>query len=286
MAAGAPSPPSARAMRARAEADLDRAAATCARDRATQRQREKKARRDKAGRAAAAKGGTPRILLGARARAGARRAARASVIRPPSRLTGHSEALDAARRQVEVLTPLRHRSAALRSARRPHLLRLRCGDARARRAAAVRSAVADRDRAASGSRLPAPNGSGKTTLLLAHGPAGTLAGHGDAGGRRARHARPACRVCSTPRATCRQLRRRHPGYDGGAGACRRSPASPSATAMRGERADTLSGGERLRAGLAIVTGRTDAAAAAHPRRADQPSRHRCDRSAGSGAKRL
>lgn len=94
------------ALRAQAEAALDRSRRDlAARERATQRQSEKKARRDKAGRAAAAKGGLPRILLGARARQAEESSARERHI-ARRQIDGAQEALTAARQHVEVLTPL------------------------------------------------------------------------------------------------------------------------------------------------------------------------------------
>ena len=66
----------------------------------------------------------------------------------------------------------------------------------------------------------------------------------------------------------------------------RSPASCSAPMPPCRRVSSLSGGQLLRAGLACVLGGADAAAAADPRRADQPSRHRLDRGGRSRPARL
>ncbi|MET0587234.1 MAG: ATP-binding cassette domain-containing protein, partial [Novosphingobium sp.] len=95
------------AMRERADADLDRAERDLRQQSAAaQRQREKKARRDKAGRANAAKGGTPRILLGAMAERAENSGARDNVL--AERVLDEARGtLDQARRQVEIVTPLR-----------------------------------------------------------------------------------------------------------------------------------------------------------------------------------
>jgi len=94
------------AQRMQAEEALDRSRRDLAqRERDVQRQSEKKARRDKAGRATAAKGGLPRILLGARARQAEESGARDRHI--ARRQTAEAEgAVADARRRVEVLTPL------------------------------------------------------------------------------------------------------------------------------------------------------------------------------------
>jgi len=95
------------ARRERAEADLDRASRGVRQQAlAVQRQAERKARRDKAGRAYAASGSAPRILLGAQAQRAENSGGRDS--RLAERLTDNAEStLEAARRQVEVVIPLR-----------------------------------------------------------------------------------------------------------------------------------------------------------------------------------
>jgi ATPase subunit of ABC transporter with duplicated ATPase domains len=95
------------AMQSRAEADLDRAARDLRQQRrAAQQQAERKARRDKAGRAKAAKGDLPRIVLGAMAERAEHSGAQGTRI--AGRLMEDAEStLDGARRQVEVVTPLR-----------------------------------------------------------------------------------------------------------------------------------------------------------------------------------
>jgi len=94
------------AARIRAEADLSRAAdALRHAERAIQAAKEKKARRDRAGRASQAKGGAPRIMLGAAKQRAENSGAREGRI--AERMIGeHVDALEDARRHVEVLTPL------------------------------------------------------------------------------------------------------------------------------------------------------------------------------------
>ena len=95
------------AARARAEADLDRASdALRNTERAVQKAKEKKARRDKAGRAARAEGGQSRMFLDAEKQRSENSGARES--RLADRLVGdRADALAEARARVEVLTPLK-----------------------------------------------------------------------------------------------------------------------------------------------------------------------------------
>jgi ATPase subunit of ABC transporter with duplicated ATPase domains len=92
--------------RARAEADLERAAdALRNAERSVQKAKEKKAHRDKAGRAYGASGSQAAILLGAQKQRAEDSGGRESRI--AERLIGdRSEALAAARARVEILTPL------------------------------------------------------------------------------------------------------------------------------------------------------------------------------------
>jgi ATPase subunit of ABC transporter with duplicated ATPase domains len=94
------------AARARAEADLSRASdALRDSERAAQKAREKKARRDKAGRAFHASGGQARILMDAQKQRAENSGARERHL--AARLIGErSEALEEARTRVEILTPL------------------------------------------------------------------------------------------------------------------------------------------------------------------------------------
>jgi ATPase subunit of ABC transporter with duplicated ATPase domains len=94
------------AARARAAADLDRASdALRNAERAVQKSREKKARRDKAGRAYRASGSQGKLLLDAEKQRAENSAAREGHI--AERLIGdRAEALEEARARVEILTPL------------------------------------------------------------------------------------------------------------------------------------------------------------------------------------
>ncbi len=92
--------------RARAASELERSdSALREAQRVLQRQREAKERRDKAGRAFAAKGSEPRILLGGRAERAQNSGGRAR--RVGDRLLSEAvEKVEAARTKVEILTPL------------------------------------------------------------------------------------------------------------------------------------------------------------------------------------
>jgi len=94
------------AARIRAKAELRRAAdALHSAEHAVQKAKEKKARRDKAGRASNAKGGAPRIMLGGMKQRAESSGARESHL--ADRMIGDRvEALDDARGRIEVLTPL------------------------------------------------------------------------------------------------------------------------------------------------------------------------------------
>ncbi|MDB5584024.1 MAG: transporter, partial [Bradyrhizobium sp.] len=94
------------AARVRAEAELGRASdALRSAERAAQEAVEKKARRDKAGRAARAKGGAPRIMLNALKQQAENSGAREGHI--ADRLIGdRAVVLEQARARVEILTPL------------------------------------------------------------------------------------------------------------------------------------------------------------------------------------
>ena len=94
------------AARARAEADLTRASdALRNAERAVQKAREKKARRDKAGRAWRAKGGEPRLSLDAAQQRAENSGAREGHI-ADRRIDDRADALEQARARVDVLTPL------------------------------------------------------------------------------------------------------------------------------------------------------------------------------------
>ncbi len=92
---------------ARAESALDKAGQALRQEkRAAQERTERQARRDKAGRAAAARGGAPKIILGGLKRKAEESAGRGRLL--GERQIGEAEtALAEARGQVEVLTPMR-----------------------------------------------------------------------------------------------------------------------------------------------------------------------------------
>jgi ATPase subunit of ABC transporter with duplicated ATPase domains len=241
------------AMREQADAALDRADRERGQlARAVQKQTEKKARRDKAGRAKAAKGGEPRIVLGARAERAENTGARDN--RLAERLLGEADsALEESRRQVEIVTPLR---VELPSARLPANRTLLRFD----------QVVLERG----GRRLLGPlsftitgpervvvsgaNGSGKTSLLrLALGnltPTGGIVSRADGAlamlDQHVALLDPALDLVSN-------MRVHHPALT-----ARQAHEVLARFAFRNRDAlrpaATLSGGERLRAGLAIATG--------------------------------
>ncbi|MCW2396117.1 MULTISPECIES: ABC-F family ATP-binding cassette domain-containing protein [unclassified Sphingobium] len=152
------------AMRARAEDELDRTQRTLARQqRDAQAQAERKARRDKAGRTARARGDQPRILLGKRAEQAEQSGARERH-QAERQIGAASQSLEAARAQVEVLTPLQIN---LPSAGLPHNRTvLRFEDVLLARGGRrlfgpLSFAMTGPERVA----ITGPNGSGKTSLL-------------------------------------------------------------------------------------------------------------------------
>jgi ATPase subunit of ABC transporter with duplicated ATPase domains len=239
------------AARTRATAELDSATgALRSAERAVQSAREKKARRDKAGRASHAKGGAPKIMLGAMKQRAENSGAREGRI--GGRLIGErSDALDDARARVEVLTPLSielprtglpvsrdlvgFADVVMRYGRH-HLFGPLSFDIHGPERVAVRGA----------------NGAGKTTLLrLIMGQlqpaAGTVLRLTDRIAVLDQHVgllEPAATILDN-------LRRLNPELsDNDARAALARFAFRNTTALR--IADTLSGGERLRAGLACV----------------------------------
>ena len=245
------------AARERATAELERAAGELKMaEREAQAAREKQDRRDKGGRAVRAKGDAPKMLLDARAeRAEATRARGGDVA---ARLTGAGrEALEAARARVEVETPLHIdlpqtglppgrdllalRDVVMRRGAR-HLFGPLALDVRGPERIAVRGA----------------NGSGKTTLLRLI--AGEIAP--DAGEVRRLTERVAIldqhvSLLAPDESVLENLRRLNPDLSENA-----ARAALARFAFRGEAAlqaaGTLSGGERLRAGMACVFARAEA----------------------------
>ena len=135
------------AARARAAADLERAGdALRNAETQVQKAKEKKAQRDKAGRAYGASGSQAAILLGGQKQRAENSGARESRI--AERLIGEAQRrIEEARARVEVLTPLDDRVAGNRLAARPPAARLQgCRDG-AWRAPAVRPTVIRNPRA-------------------------------------------------------------------------------------------------------------------------------------------
>ena len=242
--------------RARAAAELERAGAQLreARDTA-QLQREDKERRDRAGRAVASKGSEPKILLGARAERAEKTGARTRAI--GERLIGDAAArTKTARARVEVLAPLT-------------ITLPPCGLPSGAEVLALEGVVADPGGGPLGPwtlaitgpervAIGGPNGAGKTTLLkVAAGALRPVAGQ-------VRRAEGGVALLDQhvglldPRASIlANVRRLNPGL-----AERDAYAVCARFAFRNREAerqvDTLSGGERLRAGLAGLLGRPQA----------------------------
>ncbi|HWJ70287.1 MAG TPA: ATP-binding cassette domain-containing protein [Sphingobium sp.] len=221
------------------------------RERTTQRQSERKARRDKAGRAAAAGGGLPRILLGARARQAEESGARDRHI-ARRQIDEAQDAVAAARQQVEVLTPLSFDLPPSGLPANRTLLRLDAVtlERGGRRLFGPLSLTVSGPRRIA---IAGPNGSGKTSLLAIA--AGTLAPTTGA----VQRAEGAIAMLDQGVALLRPdrdlveaMRARHPGMTEG-----QAHAALARFAFRNrdarKLAGVLSGGERLRAGLAMVT---------------------------------
>ncbi len=245
------------AMRERATADLDRAEREVTQQaRASQRQAERKARRDKAGRALAARGGEPRILLGAQARRAEQSAGRDRQL--AGRLMDAAEQQRAeARARVEIVTPLHidlppaHLPANRTLLRAEGLVLERGGR---RLFGPLDFDITGPERIA----LRGANGSGKTSLLR------VLAGEQAPTRGRVQRAEGAIAMLDQHVALLdpaldlvANMQTRHPGLTRGAAhdilarfAFRNQDALRPAA--------TLSGGERLRAGLALLTGGTPA----------------------------
>ena len=236
----------------RAAAELDRAARGVRQQTAAiQRQREKQAHRDKAGRAMAAKGGTPKILLGAMAERAENSGARGDRL-AQRQMAEAGDTLAEARRAVEVITPLR---IDLPPARLPANRTLLCfeevvaqrGDRRL--FGPLSFAITGPERVA----ISGANGSGKTTLLrLALGldvpEAGRITRAEGALALLDQHVD----LLDPARDLVANLRAHHPALTAGeAHEILARFAFRNRDALRP--AATLSGGEALRAGLAIVT---------------------------------
>src|SRR3569623_1179363 len=226
----------------RADAELRQAG------RAAQAQREKKARRDKAGRAFAASGSAPRIVVGAMKRRAEASAARDSQL--ADRLLGDAlEAQAAARRRVEMVTPLRIDLTSSRLPSSRELLRIERtvitrGDWRI---GPLDLTIRGPERVA----LTGPNGAGKTSMLaMAAGLIEPIAGSVWRSERITlldQHIGLLDRD-ATILATLRALNLGLTDNEARAALARFAVRNQAAERIVG----TLSGGERLRAGLACL----------------------------------
>ncbi|KTW10053.1 ABC-F family ATP-binding cassette domain-containing protein [Sphingomonas sanguinis] len=238
------------AEREQAEIQRDRADAALRRTRqAAQAAQEAKDRRDKAGRAFAAKGSEPRILLGARAERAENSGGTARHL--AERQIGEATAAsEAARAQVEVLTPLTIDLPPTNLPTQTEVLAMQdvTVDLGGRRFGPWTFAIRGPERMA----IAGPNGAGKSTLLrLAIGdvlPSGGTIRH-----RRERMAMLDQHVglLDATDTIVGNLRRLHPTLDAEA-----AHAACARFAFRNRDAQrivgSLSGGERLRAGLAAA----------------------------------
>ena len=236
----------------RAAAALDRAQRDLKQQTAAiQRQREKQAHRDKAGRAMAAKGGTPKILLGAMAERAENSGARGDQLAQRQRAEADAT-LAEARRAVEVVTPLRIDLPRARLSANRTLLRFEQVVAKRdgrRLFGPLSFAITGPERVA----VSGANGSGKTTLLrLALGfdapQAGRISRADGALALLDQHVA----LLDPARDLVANLRAHHPALTAGeAHEVLARFAFRNRDALRP--AATLSGGEALRAGLAVVT---------------------------------
>ncbi len=246
------------ARRARAEQELDRASSALrGEQREAQQRRESQDRRDKAGRAFAAKKSEPRILLGRMAERAENSGARGEKI--AARMLQEASARnDAARAEVEVITPLTMHLPAAGVPSGAALLTLD----RVTATAGTDQAGTSRQlgpwsftlRGPERVALTGPNGAGKSTLLkLAAGliqPDGGMLQR--ATGRIALLDQHVSLLDPT-QSIIANFRQRHPDMDAEA-----AHAACARFAFRNRDAlqivGTLSGGERLRAGLACAMG--------------------------------
>lgn len=236
--------------RRRARAELERAEAEVrAARQAAQAQREAKERRDRAGRAFAAKGSEPTILLDARAERAEKSGGRAQAINDRRMGAALAQAQEA-RSRVDILTPL---TIALPPSGLPSgasVLALEgvVAEAEARRLGPWTLRIDGPERIA----LKGANGAGKTTLLrIAAGLLAPVAGTVRRAPGRIVMLDQHARLLDPETSLLDNIRRLHPdASDEGAHAlCARF-------AFRNREANrivgTLSGGERLRAGLAAA----------------------------------
>ena len=218
-------------------------------ERNVQRQRETKARRDKTGRAFAARGSEPQILLGRQAERAENSGARANLL--GERLVGEAAAkAEAARARVEVLTPL---SIAIPSSGLPSGAQLLALDAvRVERNGRILGPWTLNLRGPERIAVTGANGAGKTTLLgVAAGSVVPFAGSIRGIEGRVAMLDQHVAMLDPDASILANFRRINPGLteqDAHAACARFGFRNRDALKLVG----TLSGGERLRAGLACT----------------------------------
>ncbi|GGE09267.1 ABC transporter ATP-binding protein [Aureimonas endophytica] len=236
--------------RLRARAELERAdAGVRAARQAAQAQREAKERRDKAGRAFAARGSEPKLLLNARAERAENTGGRTQAIGDRRMGAALSEA-DEARSRVEILTPLTITlpSSGLPSNARVLAMEGVVAELGGRRLGPWTLHIDGPERIA----LKGANGAGKTTLLrLATGLSAPVAGTVRRAEGRIAMLDQHVALLDPEGTVLHNIRRLNPdaGDEEAYGICARFAfRNRDATRIVG----TLSGGERLRAGLAAT----------------------------------
>lgn len=240
------------AERDRAEEELGRAdAALRDAQKAAQRQREAKHKRDKAGRAFAAKGSEPKILLGRRAESAENTGARLGA-QAEKQVSAAVERLDTARRQVEVITPLRMRISQASAAIGSEQVALDHATVQfgERVLGPWTLNICGKDRIA----ISGDNGSGKSTLLrLVAGKLAPASGARRWSGVRVAMLDQHVGLLDAGDTILGNMRRLNPALsdEEAYGACARFAFRNQAALKR---VAELSGGERIRAGLACVLG--------------------------------
>jgi len=238
------------AERARAAAEAEQASAALrAAGREAQRQREAKERRDKAGRASAAKGSGPKILLGARANRAENSGGRARRI--SERLVSDAATqAEAAEARVDIVTPLTISLPATRLPSNAEVLTLE--RVTARRGDRTFGPWSLHMRGPERVAVSGPNGAGKSTLLaIAAGLLPASGGHARRAEGRAVLLDQHVGLLDAGTSILDNFRRLNPRLEvnDAFAACARF-AFRNRDALR--RVGTLSGGERMRAGLACT----------------------------------
>jgi ATPase subunit of ABC transporter with duplicated ATPase domains len=244
------------AVRARAEADLERAAdAFRNAERSVQKAKERKAHRDKAGRAYGASGSQAAILLGAQKQRAENSGARESRI-AERLIEDRSEAVVEARARVEILTPLTIELPATRLPRGRQLVAFSdvvMAHGERRLFGPLSFDIRGPERIA----IRGANGSGKTTLLrLIAGDLASVAGDIRRDTSRIATLDQHVGLLDPASSILDNMRRENPDLtDNAAHAALARFAFRNRAAL--QIAGTLSGGEKLRAGMACVFARPE-----------------------------